>query len=181
MITYIHTPYLRIRIRNCKLTFVWQSGWSRKSTLSSLHNCYLYSTRSVGWPSQGPPETPTTLELHDGIADMLMCMEQGNTTDVIFEEELYFISIILIVLSSSDRVQLLDKYHNFHWSVYVLSVISDKTSHQIRCSQGLESLSIVNRIPRCVAKWHILVHGIGVYHSPAITNLTCQCQTTIML
>ena len=70
-IIYIRTLYPGIRILNCKLTFVWQSGWSRKSTLSILHNCYLGSTRSRRCrPYQGSTETPTTLELHDGIADM---------------------------------------------------------------------------------------------------------------
>ena len=45
--------------------------------------------RSVGRPGQGPPETPTTLQLHNGIADIVVGMEQGNTTNDTFEGELY--------------------------------------------------------------------------------------------
>ena len=88
-ITYIRTLYPGIRILNCKLTFVWQSGWSRKSTLSILYNCYLGSTRSSCRPYQVSTETPATLELHNRIADMQVVMEKGNTAYVIFEGELY--------------------------------------------------------------------------------------------
>ena len=88
-ITCEHTLYTCIRILNCKLTFVWQSGQCRKSTLPTVHNCCLGSTRSVGRPGQGPPETPTTLQLHDGTADIVVGMEQGNTTNETFEGELY--------------------------------------------------------------------------------------------
>ena len=96
MITYIHTLYTCIRILNCKLTFVWQSGQCRKTALPTLHNCDLGSTRSVGRPGQGPPETPTTLQLHDGTTDILVGMEQGNTTYVVYEGESYihFISCL---------------------------------------------------------------------------------------
>ena len=72
-ITCIHTLYTCIRILNCKLTFVWQSGQCRKSTLPTVHNCCLGSTRSVGRAGQGPPETPTKLRLHEGITDIHGC------------------------------------------------------------------------------------------------------------
>ena len=48
MIGDIHTLYSHIGILKCKLTFLWQSGQCRKSTLSSLHSYCLGSTRSVG-------------------------------------------------------------------------------------------------------------------------------------
>ena len=45
--------------------------------------------RSVGRPGQGPPETPTTLHVHDGTTDIVVGMVQGNTTNETVEGELY--------------------------------------------------------------------------------------------